>query len=87
MTDVADLTARRLAKARQTITDGKERTYRITGLPLGARVRTQPFVHPARFANKDGRVITHNLGEVGVSFNAANTVGAWFLPNELERQP
>jgi hypothetical protein len=40
----------------------------------------------ARFHDRDGTVITSNLGEVGVSFTKQTAASeVWFLPAELTR--
>lgn len=39
-----------------------------------------------RYNGKHGRVITTNLGEVGVTVTNSDNVDAWFLPAELVRR-
>lgn len=40
-----------------------------------------------RFHNRKGTVVTGQYrGEVGVSFNANDSIDAYFLPEELERE-
>ena len=52
----------------------------------GYRIDDQVVVNTPktpRIHGKKGRVVTTNLGEVGVSFSASDAVAAWFLPAEL----
>lgn len=54
-----------------------------TGYRPGDRVRVVPGT--PRFGGRSGTVVTTWLGEVGVTFGAADQTEAWFRPAELER--
>jgi hypothetical protein len=60
-------------------------TRRDTGYRPGDQGHTNCPKSP-RFHDRDGTVITSNLGEVGVSFTKQTEASeVWFLPAELTR--
>ncbi len=60
-------------------------TRRDTGYRPGDRIHTN-CPKSTRFHDRDGTVITSNLGEVGVSFTRQTDASeVWFLPAELTR--
>lgn len=56
-----------------------------TGFRVGDRVRTNT-PRSGRYHNRIGTVIATNLGEVGLSFTASDSITAWFLPRELTKE-
>lgn len=80
----ADLeTAIRKARAAQASVTKLQRSH-ATEFRIGDQVRTNT-PRSARFHNRTGTVVTTNLGEVGVSFNANDGTDAWFLPTEITK--
>jgi hypothetical protein len=76
----ANLRIQRAAAAQATI----RAQSLATGFRIGDTVTTNTPRSP-RYHNRTGRVITTNLGEVGVSFSKIEATDAWFLPAELTR--
>ena len=73
----------RKARAAQAAVTKLQRSH-ATGFRIGDNVRTNTPRSP-RFHDRSGVVVTTNLGEVGVSFNANDATDAWFLPTELSK--
>lgn len=71
---------RRAQKRKETM---QARSH-ATGFRVGDQVTTNTPRSP-RYHQRTGRVVTTNLGEVGVSFTTVNETDAWFLPAELTR--